>query len=220
MSCRFGYSSPFNNRVAFFAESSAAITILGTVSSFIGKSYGCVNMGGTVFRKVNLIHSRICCIHFRINMEFFVREHAKHIALVAVNISDNTHINIHLHILSEEVICSPIGFGSKSGYFDIGIKIKDAYWYFCKNCRARLGVFSGSCKFYNCRICFFIYCVISGKSFCQFHIIELPVVYAIKVNYRFYRLYGINIGCLKVHPINRTERNSIKGWVIGYNLDG
>ena len=40
--------------------------------------------------------------------------------------------------------------------------------------------------------------------------IKLPMVNTIQVNHSLYRLNGLNSICLKIHPIDRTKRNSVK----------
>ena len=205
MSYRGNGSSPFYGRITFIAESSAGITGFGASSSFIGNGYRIVHVSGPMFQEVIFINRLIGCIHFGINMEFFVRKGTGG----SVCMSNKTHIYIHLHILCEKVVGSPISFCSKTRNLNIGIKIQNTNRKFRKHCRTGIVICSSTSNGNGGCVGFFIDRIFGSESFCQFHMIQLPMVYTVQINNGRNRLNGFNLGCLKIHPINRTKCNSI-----------
>ena len=201
--CNF---TPFNRRVTFIAECASHITGLAAGSFNRINFNGSMYMGGTMVTEVFLIHVRHNGIHFRIHMEFFIGECAHS----AIGMGDETHIHIHLHILCPEGIRSPVGFSSISGGLNIRIKIQNTNRKLRQDDCTGLGIVSSACDRNSRGVGFFSNSVGCRETFRQSHMIQLPMVYIVQVDYSFYRLNGFDLRCFKVHPVNRTERNSVK----------
>ena len=115
---------------------------------------------------------------------------------------DQTLINVHLHILSEEVIRSPIGCSGIAGNLDVGIEVEDTYRKLCKYGSTLIVVGSGASDGDCCRIGLIVNRILSREAFCQLHVIELPVVDAVQVDNSLDRLNRLDLVCNEVHPIN------------------
>ena len=203
--------APFYNGVTNLAEGSVGITVFRTGRSLVGKCCGSMNVGRAVLGEIYLIHICHDRIHFGIYMEFLVGEGA----CGAVNIRNQTHINIHLHILCPERILRPVGFGSIAGCLDIRIEVKNTNGKLCENRFAAVVVHTGTGNGNGCGIGFFVNGISCGEALRKLHIIELPMVDVVQVNHGFNLLNGFDSGCFKVHPVNRTEINSVKGRICG-----
>ena len=94
--CR-NYSTPINYRVTNLAEGSAGISVFGTSSLFIRKSYGIMNVSCAAFCLESNI--RETCLKLGINTELLVGECTEHIRGITVNISDLAHINVNLKVI-------------------------------------------------------------------------------------------------------------------------
>ena len=204
-------STPFHNGVTAFAEGSASITVFNTGRSLIGKCYGSMNMGRTVIYEIDLIHVRHGGIHFGIYLEFFVGEGARG----AVGKGDQTLINVHLHVLSPELIGGPIGFCGIAGNLDIRIEVKNTNGKLCENRLATVVVRAITGNGNGCGIGFFVDSIGCGEAFCKLHMIELPMVNVVQVDHSFNLLNGFDSGCFEVHPVDRTEINSVEVRICG-----
>ena len=203
--------TPFYNGVTNLAEGSVGITVFRTGRSLVGKRCGSMNVGRAVLGEIYLIHICHDRIHFGIYMEFLVGEGA----CGAVNIRNQTHINIHLHILCPERILRPVGFGSIAGCLDIRIEVKNTNGKLCENRFAAVVVHTGTGNGNGCGIGFFVNGISCGEALRKLHIIELPMVDVVQVDHGFNLLNGFDSGCFEVHPVNRTEINSVKGRICG-----
>ena len=201
VSGRWNSGTPLYGRITAFAEGSAGVTVLCTCGSLVSKSYRGMNVSRTMSNKIIRIghaHCLVGCEHFCINVELLVREGAGS----AIGKGDETLINVHLHILCEEVIGSPIGLGCKAGNLNVSIKVNDTNGKLCENCRTSVIVCTGTINSNSCCIGFLVNCVSCGEAFCKFHVVKLPVVYAVQVDHGLDRLNCLDIGSLKVHPID------------------
>ena len=208
--------TPFNNRVTNLAEGSAGVTVFGTSSSLIFKSYGRMNVSRTMCREVFLIHISHAGVHFRINMEFFIGEGAGG----AIGKGNETLINVHLHILCPELVGSPVSLGSVAGNQDIGIEVQDTDGQLSQNGSATVVVSTRASNGDGSGIGFFCNRIGCSKAFCKLHMIELPMVNIVEVDHGLNRLNRLDVSCLKVHPINRTEGDSVKSCISGNKLNG
>ena len=201
VSGRGNSGTPLYGRITAFAEGSAGVTVLCTGGSLVSKSYRGMNVSRTMSNKIIRIghaHCLVGCEHFCINVEFLVRECAGG----SVCKGNKALINVHLHILCEEVIGSPIGLGCEAGNLNVSIKVNDTNGKLRENCRTSIIVCTGTINSNSCCIGFLVNCISCSESFCKFHVVKLPVVYTVQVNHGFNRLDGFNIGSLEVHPID------------------
>ena len=193
-------SSPFYYGNTFFTKCSTGVAGLGARRIFIRKCYRRVDMCSSMLIEINFINTIFIRIHFGINMELFIGESA----CTAVNMCDNTHINIHLHILWIKLICSPICFCCVTGNLNIIIKVKDTNRDSGKDSIAALIIIVGTIYRYISRVCFSLgrRSVRCGKSICELHLVKLPVVYIVKVYNSINRLNCFNLVGFKLHPID------------------
>ena len=215
MSCRRYCSSPLYNRITSFTESSSCVTSFCTVSTFIIKSYRTMNVSCTMCSKISFIHICHTCVHLCVHMEFFIRK----CTCTTINISDKTHINIQLQILCPEWVCCPISFGRITWCLNICIKIQNTNRNSSQNCFTCLYIISCAYKINGSCISLFVYSVFCRKAFSKLHVFKFPMVNIVKVNYSINRFDSLYCTCFKIHPINRTKRNSIKSSVCRNKLN-
>ena len=203
--------APVNDGVTALAEGAAGVTGLGAGGSLVGNSSGGMDVGGAVLNEVGLFHSRVGGIRLGIHVELLVGEGGGG----AVHMGDETHVNVHLHILGEEVVGGPIGCGSKAGNLDVGIKVNDTNGELGQHSLTGLDIVTGAGDGDGCGVGFCVDGILSREAISQIHMIELPVVDAVEVNDCLYRVNGFNVGSLQIHPINGTEGDSVKGGICG-----
>ena len=209
--CGIGNFTPFYGRVAFIAEGTALIAGRRAGGSDFTDRNGRMNVGRSVLDKIGFVDRLVGGIHFGIHVEFFVGEGG----LGTVNVGDKTHVNVHLHILREEVVGSPVGLSRETGYLDIRIEVEDTDGERCQNGLAslRIGARTGDSE--GSRVGFLVDRIISGEAFSQYHVLELPVVDTVQVDHGLYGLNGFDVGCFEVHPVDRTKVNSVEGRICG-----
>ena len=210
--------SPLYNGVTTLTEGSAGVAVLHTGGSLVGNGHSGMNVGGTVRGQVLGIrhaHRLVSCVHLGIHMELFVGEGAGS----TVHKGDEPLINVHLHILCEEVVSGPVGLSGETGNIDVSIKVNDTNRKLSKNRCPGIVVDAGASDSYGSGVGFLVDSVFSGEALCKLHVIELPVVYTVKVDHSIDRLNSLDIGCFKVHPINRTERNLVEACISGNELN-
>ena len=206
MSCSGNRCAPLNNRIAFFAECSAGVSVFNASWLFVNNSNRCVNMGCPMLCKICFINSVFVGIHFSVNMEFLIGESTGR----AVNMSNKTHIDIKLHILRPEFICRPVCLCSITRNKNIRIKINNANWKLRQHCSSGLGIVTGTRNSDSGCICFGSDGILCREAFSKLHVFKFPMVYIIQINYGRNSLNCFNRICLKIHPVNRTEGNSVK----------
>ena len=208
--CRGNRCSPIHNRVADVAERSACVAGLCASSRIISNSYGSMYVCRSMFSEIRVATHRLeVSIHFSINLEFLVGERTGYFACISVNVGDLTHINVNLQVVRPEVIFRPYRFSRIAGNLHIRIKVNNTNRYLCNRCITYLIVLAGTSKCDRSRVGFSVDRIACRETVCQYHLVKYPMVYAVKVNYRFYLLNCFNIRCIKVHPENRTEIKSV-----------
>ena len=120
--------------------------------------------------------------------------------------------------MTPELMSCPILCSSLAGYMNIVIIVKNAYRNLRKNCCACLITETGASKCDSSSIGIFINCVRSSEAFRKYHMVKLPMVYAVHINNSLNRLNCINSSRFKVHPVNRTKENLIKRRISRYKL--
>ena len=164
--------TPLYRRVTARAEGSACIAVLCTGRFLVGKSYRSMYMRCSVCDEVILIHISHAGVHFCINMELFIGEGA----CGSVNMSNKTHINVHLHILCPEGVTGPVSLSCITGSLNIGIKVKNTHGKLGENCCAGIVVDTGTGNRNRCCVGFLCNGIGCSEAFCKLHVIELPMV--------------------------------------------
>ena len=210
--------APVDNRVTLFAEGSAGVTGLSAGRSLVFDRDSGMNVGRTMISEIDLVDRRKVAIHLGIDMELFVGEGG----CAAVGMSDDTLINVHLHILRIEIIGCPIGSCVKTGYLDIIIKVQDANGDLRESSSAGLMILTGAGDGDGSGIGHGLACgsILGGKAVRKYHMIELPMVDIVEVDLSGNRLNGLDRIRLEIHPIDRTERDSVESRVSGNQLQG
>ena len=202
MFCCGNGGSPLYRRVTFRTEGSAGISVLGTSRSFIIQCNRSVNVGCQVFCPISLVHTVMVCIHFGINMEFFIGEYIESRACIAVNKGDFTLINIHLHILRPEFKVCPYSCCCLARNSHIIVKVNNTNRNLGKNSFSGHIIITCTGNGDISGICFSYDRVFSSETFGKLHMVKLPMVYIVQINYCRNGLDCFNLVRFKIHPID------------------
>ena len=206
--------TPVDHGVTAGAEGSAGVTRLCAGGFLIGNSSGGMDVSGAVRGEVGLVHSCVGGIRLGIHVELLVGEGTG----TAVYMSDQTHVNVHLHILGEEVVRSPVGCSSKAGNLNVGIKVDNTNRQLGQNGSAGLNIGTGAGNGDGSGVCLFRNGVFSGETVSQIHVIQLPVVDTVQVDHSGNGLDGLDGGSLQIHPVDGAEGNPVQSSVSGNQL--
>ena len=203
--------APVNDGVTACAEGAAGVAGLGAGGRLVVDGNRSVNVGGTVGNEVVLIDSLVGGIHLGIHVELLVGEGGGG----AVHMGDETLVNVHLHILREEVVLGPVGCGGEAGNLDVGIEVDDTDGELSQNGGTGLGVITRAGDGDGSGVGLCVDGVLSGEAVSQIHVVQLPVVDAVEVDHGLNRLDGLNSGCLQVHPVDGAEGDAVQGRIGG-----
>ena len=208
--------TPVNDGVTALAEGAAGIAGLRAGGSLVVDSDGGMDVGGAVGKEVILVNGLVGGIHLGIHVELLVGEGGG----LAVGVGDQTLINVHLHILREEVVLGPVGFGGEAGNLDVGIEVDDTDGELSQNGGTGLGVITGAGDGDGSGVGLGVDGVLSGEAVGQIHVVQLPMVDAVEVDRSLNRLNGLNGVCLQIHPVDGAEGDAIQGRIGGNELQG
>ena len=178
-----------------------------------------MNVCGTLFGSVIRIHSLTVSIHFCIYSVLRAGEGSESVALVFGNKYNNTSVNINLYVLGPEVIFLPEGLSGITVKRDISIKVyySDRKRGYCLH--AGLIVLTGACNGNSCCISLFIDHIGCGKSCRKHHMVKLPMVGRIQVNIKRDLLNSLNHCSVKIYPVNRSAKESVKSRIFRNHLN-
>ena len=212
--------APLDNGVTNVAEGSAGVAVLDTGRRLVGDGFRGVNVGRAVLVVIELVDVGEAVVHLSIDMELLVREGIQNIALIAVNVGDLAHIDVHLHILCKVVVIRPIGCSSVAGNMDILVEGNNTDRDSCKGDLTGLIVLAGAGKGDGRGVGFLRNLILSGEALSKLHMVELPVVGRVEVDHGFNLLNGLNVGGVQIHPIDGTEGDAIQGCILGNQMQG
>ena len=212
--------TPIHDGCADVAPSSAGVASLGTSGLLILHSMGSMNVGGALLVAVGNIHVGGVGVDFGIDLELLVGESVQRVGVIAVHIRDNTLVDVNLQVVGPELVGLPEGLGGVAGDLHICVEGYDADRQLGQDSLTGLIVDTRTADGNGSGVVLFVDGVLSGKALSQHHVIQLPMVNTVQIDYGIHLLNGLDIGSDHIHPEHRAAQQTVQSRIGRHHVNG